>query len=272
MYYNCKTYEKILIGLFVIGVILGLIFFFIGDIGNIDIREGFTSLKNNFIPWPADLIHRFNIYQSTVGQNDYQYNMRILQEQATASEAEQLLNTGRWPWSDDIKQKYKDAISRSPVISVDPGEALDNVMKIYNQNAIKQVLAFNTKEGKFLINGTISNTNNNNNNDDSNDDNEKFGVFNASALNPTTIRCSDDLHSSVLQKKVFNGYNFWNGYKNTTTTTIKNEDIPSEVNGFSFVNGPCNPCDKQYNCPFRIDVNDRTGDKITPIWAELWHL
>jgi hypothetical protein len=94
MYYNCKTYEKILIGLFVIGIILGLIFFFIGNIGNIGIREGFTSLKNNFIPWPADLIHRFNIYQSTVGQNDYQYNMRILQEQATASEAEQLLNTG----------------------------------------------------------------------------------------------------------------------------------------------------------------------------------
>jgi hypothetical protein len=271
MYYNCKTYEKILIGLFVIGIILGLIFFFIGDIGigiSIGIREGFTPLKNNFIPWPPELIHRFNVYQSTVGQNDYQYNMRILQEQATASEAEQLLKTGYWPWSDDIKQKYKDAISRSPVISVDLGDALNNVMKIYNQNAIKQVLAFNTKEGKFLINGTISNSNNN----DSNDDNEKFGVFNGSAMNPTTIRCSDDLHSSVLQKKVFNGYNLWNGYKNTITTLIKNEDIPSEVNGFSFVNGPCNPCDKQYNCPFRIDVNDMSGDKISPIWAELWHL
>jgi hypothetical protein len=272
MYYNCKTYEKILIGLFVVFVILCLIFFFLSNIG-IDIREGFTPLKNNFIPWPADLIHRFNIYQSTVGENNYQYNMRILQEQATASEAEQLLKTGRWPWSDDIKQKYKDAISKSPLISVDPGEALDNVMKIYNQNAIKQVLAFNTKEGKFLINGTISNSNNNDDsNDDSNDDNQKFGVFNDAAMNPTTIRCSDDLHSSVLQKKVFNGYNLWNGYKNTTTTTINNEDIPSEVNGFSFVNGPCNPCDKQYNCPFRIDVNDRTGDKISPIWAELWHL
>ena len=264
MYYNCKTYEKILIGLFVIGVILGLIFFFLSNSNSNSIKEGFKPLKNNFIPWTADLIKRFNIYQSTVGVNDYQYNMRILQEQATALEAEQLLNTGRWPWSDDIKQKYKDAISRSPVISVDPGDALDNAMKIYNQNAIKQVLAFNTKEGKFLINGTISDANNN--------DNQEYGVFNGADLNPTTIRCSDDLHSSVLQKKVFNGYNLWNGYKNTTTTTIKNEDIPSEVNGFSFVNGPCNPCDKQYNCPFRIDVNDRTGDKITPIWAELWHL
>ena len=57
MYYNCKTYEKLLIVLFVIGVILGLIFFFIG---NIDIIEGFTPLKNNFVHL-GGLIIFFNV-------------------------------------------------------------------------------------------------------------------------------------------------------------------------------------------------------------------
>ena len=55
-------------------------------------------------------------------------------------------------------------------------------------------------------------------------------------------------------------------------TPVDYNDLENIIPGFKFLNGPCNPCDKQYNCPFRIDVNDRTGDKISPIWAELWHL
>jgi len=227
--------------------------------------EGFSLSGNTFVPWSKDLVHRFKVYQATVGENNYQYNMYILQQQATAADAEHLLSTGYWPWSDDTKQKYMDAVAVSPLISIDPGEAANNAMKIYNENAIKEQLAFNTKEGKFLIYGTVLNNDNNNDND-----NQKYGVFNGNKLNPTTIKCSDDIHSSVLQKKVFNGYNLWNGYKNTTTTKIQNQDIPSEVAGFSFVNGPCNPCD--YTCPFRIDIGDKSGNRISPVWADLWGL
>ena len=104
-----------------------------------------------------------------------------------------------------------DAISHSPLIKIDSGEALNSAMKIYNENAIKQVLAYNTKEGKFLLYGIKTGPN-----------------------DFDTIKCSSDLDNAVLQKNVFNSYNLWNGYKNTETTIIKNEDIPSEVSGFSF--------------------------------------
>jgi hypothetical protein len=257
MYYNNKNYQILGLYLFIICILAYIFFYFFRN------KEGFSiSFNNNFVPWPKDLVRRFKIYQATVGENNYQYNMYILQQQASADEAEELLRTGHWPWSDNIKEQYMDAISKNVLIEVDPGEALDNARKIYNQNAIKEMLAFNSKEGKFLIYGTVI-TNND-------PDSQKYGVFNGNKLNPTTIRCSDDLHTSVLQKKVFNGYNFYNGYKNTTTTTLKNEDIPTEVAGFSFVNGPCNPCD--YNCPFKIDVGNGSGDKITSIWADLWNL
>ena len=69
----------------------------------------------------------------------------------------------------------------------------------------------------------------------------------------------------------------WNGYKNTETVTIKNEDIPSQVSGFSFINGPCNPCVAineypDYSCPFKININDGTANKTSSIWSDLWKL
>jgi len=263
MSYNYKNYEKIISILLAI-LFLGVILYF--DFFSLKVEEGFinASDKNasykddssnpSFTPWPKDLVKRFNVYQATVGENNYQYNMRILEQQASAAEAEELLATNRWPWSDKVKQQYMDAVSHSPLIKIDSGEALDSAMKIYNENAIKQVLAYNTKEGKFLLYGIKTGPN-----------------------DFDTIKCSGDLGNSVLQKNVFNSYNLWNGYKNTETTTIKNEDIPSQVSGFSFVNGPCNPCVAineypDHSCPFKINVNDGSGSKTSSIWSDLWHL
>jgi len=251
MSYNYKNYEKINIILLAIlfTSLLGLILYF--DL--FSLKEGFTS-ESSFVPWSNDVVKRFNIYQATVGENNYQYNMLILQQQASEAEAKELLESGYWSWSDKVKKQYMDAISQSPLIKIDTEAALDYAMKIYNENAIKEVLAFNAKEGKFLLYGIKTGPN-----------------------DFDTIKCSSDLSNSVLQKNVFDSYNLWNGYKNTKTTTIKNEDIPSEVSGFSFVNGPCNPCVAineypDYSCPFKININDGTSNKTTSIWSDLWQL
>ena len=255
MNYNYKNIEKILVYILVF-IFIGLFMYNFAFHFSFSFVEGFTNTNtnnNNTItinPWSKDLIKRFKIYQETVSINNYQYNMLILQQQATASEAEQLLATGYWPWSEDLKRQYQEAVSRSSLIKIDSEAALDDAMKIYNQNAAKLLLAFNAKEGKFMLYVTTNGHND-------------------------TIRCSSDMKTSVLQKTVFDGYNLWNGYKNTTTTTIKNEDIPSQVKGFSFVNGPCNPCsaindNPDYSCPFKLNMPN--GDDISPIWADLWHL
>ena len=248
MNYNYKNVDKILVYILVF-IFIGLFMWLFMYNFSFSFVEGFTNTNTIINPWSKDLIKRFKIYQDTISVNNYQYNMLILQQQATAAEVEQLLATGYWPWSEDLKQQYKEAISRSPLIKSDSEAELDDAMKIYNQNAAKLLLSFNTKEGKFMLYGTT-------NGDD-------------------TIRCSSDMKTSVLQKTVFDGYNLWNGYKNSTTTTIKNEDIPSQIKGFSFVNGPCNPCsaindNPDYSCPFKLNMPN--GDDISPIWADLWHL
>ena len=69
--------------------------------------------------------------------------------------------------------------------------------------------------------------------------------------------------------------NLWNGYMNSTVTTVKPEDIPNEMPGFSFVKSPCNPCVAlnslgDFSCPFKLNV--KGDDNISIPWKQLWNL
>jgi hypothetical protein len=116
-----------------------------------------TGFQNYSIQWSPDLIKRFNIYQKTVNQNRNQYDLTQLQRQATPEEAEELLKTGFWPWHDDLKQLYIEKVSNNPIIKIEPQYALNYAMKLYNKNAVTELLAWNTKEGHFLLYGTQNN-------------------------------------------------------------------------------------------------------------------
>ena len=58
------------------------------------------------LTWSRDLMTRFNTFQNTVNLNDHQFNLKVLQEQASPEEAESLLKNGHWPWSQDTQTKY----------------------------------------------------------------------------------------------------------------------------------------------------------------------
>lgn len=222
-------------GLFIVSVILLVL------LSNKSIIEGYT----NILAWPDDLIKRFIAYQTTVNRGSNQFDLAILQQQASPEEAETLLETGYWPWPDDLKYDYMDKVWSNPILKIDPAVSLDYTMKIYNQNAATKLMSWNTKEGEFLLYGG------------------KTG-------DKGSIMCSDD---SVMKKTVTNGYNLWNGFPYTSTTTIENADIPQQMPGFSFVNGPCNPCvalEDDYSCPFKLNI--KGDDTVTPIWKKLWNI
>lgn len=211
--------------------------------------------KNGFQNWSHDLIKRFTIYQQTVNENANQFNLDQLQQQASPAEAEQYLKTGYWNWSDTLKNLYVYKVLHNTIIKINPQYALNYAMKIYNKNAVTELLAWNTKEGQFLLYG---------------------GNIGHSKGMPTdmnnTITCSSDLN---MEKKVYTGMNLWNGYMNSTTTIVKPEDIPKEMPGFSFINNPCNPCmalntPGEFSCPFRINI--KGDDSISEPWKQLWNL
>ena len=115
--------------------------------------DNFQNNSTNNHTWSPDLIKRFNIYQTTMNKNKTSFNLDILQKQATTDEVEQLLETGFWPWPDYLKNDYIEKVWSSPIIKIDPQYALNYAMRLYNQTAARELLAWNTKEGQFLLYG-----------------------------------------------------------------------------------------------------------------------
>ena len=98
----------------------------------------FYSFKEGFT-WSKQTVNDFLKYQKTVDTNNHQYDMNMVQQQASEDEAKELLAHGYWPWSDKTKYLYLDAVSKAPIINIDPAEDLDYAIKIYNEEAIKRL-------------------------------------------------------------------------------------------------------------------------------------
>lgn len=251
MKYNYNIKSIILI----IFIIIAIIIFNLITKNNV--IEGLTNPKSK--PWSQDLIDRFILFEQTTNDNNYQFDMNMVQRQASPEEAEELLKTGKWPWSSQTKYLFMENIWKNPIIKINPGIALDDAMTIYNETAMKELLGWNAKEGKFILYGG------------------DLGVTEGMPEHVrNTIKCTSDRKGGYnVEKKVFKGYNTWNGFKNVDTTIIKNEDIPKEMPGFQFIKNPCNPCvplnmPPDYSCPFTLNIK---GDNETSqIWKDFWGL
>ena len=251
MKYNYYFILKIF--LFIL-LIIGIIFF--NSFTKVKVKEGFVSN----IRWPDELVQRFIDYQRTVNLNDHQFDLDILQKQASPEEAEHLLSTGFWPWPDDLKYEYLDKVWQNPIIKFAPSFALDYAMKLYNKTAARELLAWNFKEGQFLLYGA------------------NIGVTKGMPKNVNnSIKCVPDKDNNLfsIKKIVYKDMNLWNGYMEYNIQNLKPEEIPEHMNGFSFVKTACDPCvalnlPGDFSCPFRI--NDKGDDSISWPWKSLWNL
>lgn len=107
--------------------------------------EGFENGWNN------QLINEFLSYQNIYNPH-YIFDMNIIKKQVTAHEARQYLKNGEWYWPREIEIIYKDMIERNNI----PNHsyfAMKHAKRIYNKVAIQEILSWNTKEGKFILNG-----------------------------------------------------------------------------------------------------------------------
>ena len=232
------------------------------------LKKNKNGFQNYSHVWSLDLIKRFNDYQSTVNENNYAFNLEQLQKQATPEEAEEYLATGLWYWPNDLKRLYIEYVWSNNIIKIDPNYALYYARTIYNQNAARELLAWNSKEGEFLLYGA----------------NVGYTDDGMPKIHPiqqkqNIIKCSSSLNNSQMEKTIYNN-STW------TTSIIKPEDIPKEVKGFSFVKGPCNPCTAlnvygDFSCPFRITTKQKQkfneqksiiDDSISEPWKQLWGL
>lgn len=206
--------------------------------------------------WPQEIVREFLNFQAAHNPNIF-FDMDLIQEQTTPDEAEIFLKNGSWPWSSEVQSMYRDAIAQNSYISTNPGSSLGDAQKVYNENAIKQLLSWNSKEGDFLLGGVT------------------IGHPKGMPKNiNNTVRCVASVNGdAVLEKTIYNGYNGINGSMAYKKSIVTNEELPNIVPGFAYLKGVCNPCaplnsPPDYSCPFIIDTGN--GTEISDIWENLW--
>ncbi len=251
-------YYKIISIILILLVLLFLLSHFYLSI----IVESFTN--NN--SWSDNLKQRFLAYQKTMNKNDHNFNLDILQKQVNSKEVENYLQSGYWNWPDSLIKDFLIDIGNNKMIKYEPGVALNYSMRLYNQQAISNILAWNTKEGKLLLYGI----------DLGATDEDRF-YYHRDSLPHNSIKCATDSNgNSYMEKTEFNGIDKLSGYPIEKKTRLNPVNLTNQIPGFSFVKDKCDPCvalDGNYSCPFNINTNsNKNNEGISSIWRKLWKL
>jgi len=229
-------------------------------------KEGYKGW--GYKGWSKDTMNSFDNYKSTSLPN-VQFNMDVLQKQTDDSDVQYLIDYGHWKWTDETKQIYRNAMSASSSTKGDPGIVLIDTQKTYNENAVKQALAWDANEGRFLIYGA-------NGPSVKALTKEKVSWDTGSSTDNSAIyKCADDC-SGEPRIQYFDG-------ADAVGITVPLEELPNQIPGFRFLRGVCNPCealkeDAQYNCPFSIQTGSETGvdgtsvssTGVSEVWSNLW--
>jgi hypothetical protein len=187
------------------------------------------------------------------------FDMEIIKQQANQEELNYFLENGMWPWSQNTIDMYTEAVSRNPFIRTYSGDSVNYARKIYNEAAILQVLFLETNEGNFLTSGIQINGGSKNPLEDLP---SGFGDFGYESrlikhMNPV-IKCNIDDNGNVfLEKTEYTGKGGIFGEQTSKKSSIQYADLESEIPGFKFLDGPCDPCKAlnfppDYTCKYKL--------------------
>ena len=109
-----------------------------------NIQEGFT--------WNKSSTDKFLETQKLINPKIV-FNTSEIQNQARQEEVDYFNKHGKWPWSKEVEDLYKEALDNNPYVRTDPDDAINTMRTIYNEQAILQMISWQAKEGKFLLNG-----------------------------------------------------------------------------------------------------------------------
>jgi hypothetical protein len=245
-------------------VILVSIYFYVGSTFTKSVKENFIATN-----WSTQTIQNFLNFEQTTNPNLI-FDVDVIQQQATEAEVKTLLETGKWPWDDETKKIYMDAVKSNTMLKTSPQAAMDQARVIYNQTIIREMLSWSAPEGQFLLRGAYSVATNANENDGSGTYGINSGLI---TKNNNLIRCGIDSNNNVVLQQTENmGNDGITGAHKKKTSTLDYNKLPSLVPGFRFINSPCDPCagvnsPPKYTCPFSLTSKDPS-----PIWRSLWGL
>lgn len=215
------------------------------------------------------------------------FDPEVIKQQANQKELDYFLKNGMWPWSEEVIDLYKDAVNRNQLIRTYSGDSVNYTRKIYNEKAILRIMSMETKEGSFLLSGVEINNGKKNELEDLPSGFGDFGYESglSSHMYPV-IKCKvDDNGNSSLEKTEYTGKGGIFGEQTSITNNVDYNNLESEIPGFKFLSGPCDPCKAinaslEYSCPFSLDLKKEKDEKkekkenqnqnISKVWEYLW--
>ena len=234
-------------------------------------KEGFT--------WSEESEKNFLLIQNSINPKIIFDTNTIKNNQATQEEVDYFNKNGVWPWSQKTKDLYVEALNTNPYVRTLSENELNYVMSIYNESAILRLLSYQTKEGQFLLNGVLIV-------DPSGNKMEElpsgFGdfVYNSELMQDRRddiIKCNmTDSNNATLERIKYTGKGGIFGEQKKSVTPVDYNDLENIIPGFTFLNGPCNPCgalnvNPDYSCPFKLTVKNKPPF-ISSVWQYIWNI
>jgi hypothetical protein len=238
------------------------------------VKEGFT--------WNQESTNKFLDIQKLINP-EIVFNTPEIQQQASQKEVDYFNQHGRWPWSDEVKNLYKESLSKNPYVRTSPEDAINTISTVYNEQAILQIMSLRTKEGEFLLNGVSINNGKSNPYEDlpsgwgdyaynSKQISKKYNIIKCGYNNKNNDK-TDELSLQEIEHRGNDGIVYTHVKK---IKPVDYNNLEKLIPEFSFLNGPCDPCQAlnnpaNYNCPFELNVR---GEKkgVSPVWKHLWGL
>jgi hypothetical protein len=240
------------------------------------VKEGFTLNKPS--------INKFLEIQKLINP-EIVFDMKEIQKQSSQDEIDYFNKNGQWPWSEKVKELYKEALDNNPYVRTSAEDAINTVRTIYNENAILEMLSWQTKEGQFLLNGVSVNTGKSNPYQDLP---SGWGDYAYKSKQITRhnniIKCGKNLKpesnpnintDELTLQEIVNMGNDGIVYSHVKKINpVDYNNLEKLIPGFSFLKGPCNPCQAlnnppNYSCPFELNIRD-TKKGVSPVWNYLW--
>ena len=253
------------------GLCLGLILIILYRFSHISReKEGFT--------WNKGDENDFLLIQDTINPNIV-FDMNIIKKQASQAELNYFNDNGRWPWSENTKKLYKEAVNKNPFVRNYDEDAVDDAMTVYNEAAILRILSYQTKEGQMLINGVLVPNPSGNKLEELPSGFGDFVYKSGLAEDRTKdiIKCNiSKTTGSKLERITFTGHDGIYNAQTKKVTPVDYNDLENIIPGFKFLNGPCNPCGSMdqppdYSCPFRLELKGQPPF-ISSVWQSLWNI
>ena len=239
-----------------------------------------TTTKKEGFTWTSQSENDFLSIQNTTNPN-INFDTSIIQQQASQEEVDYFNQKGEWSWSKEVEDLYKKYSNNNVFVRSYPEDSLNEAKKIYNQQAILQILSQQSKEGIFLTRGVQVIDEN----EEVKEENSGMGAFGytsglitkSTLPNNKIIKCNP---ATLTPEEItyLGNDGILNHHTYMKTSSIQPSELEKKIPGFSFINETCNPCNAlktqpDYSCPFVLDVkNSKPENEVSSVWKYLWNL